>query len=306
MAAIQELHAILSGAPAMAFFRCPVCRGDTHAFANARAAAYCPVCLRDHNPVVVLVPCGHAYCVGCMEGMLDHHGGEAVIDMRPLAPQALVAEEEIMFDGGLIAGVEDYQPPPPNYGDAASVGSDDTQFDEENEAMLVEVDAVTLPVLGAPRASPAAPWWPAAATASTSTHSRRGHCPPDRGERFGLGLRMAIAGRALCLGLRPQAPRAHAGESDHVDVRHRGLFRGGAAHPALVPGPLAGRRGQVQSPLDVSAAVRRGGGAPVRVRHTGLSVCKNTSAQHILTIILENGEYVCIIPRVWKRCHENV
>ena len=152
MAAIQERHAILYGAPAMAFFRCPVCRGDTHAFANARAAAYCPVCLRDHNPVVVLVPCGHAYCVGCMEVMLDHHGGEAVIDMRPLAPQALVAEEEIMFDGGLIAGVEDYQPPPPNYGDAASVGSDDTQFDEENEAMLVEVDAVTLPLPGAPPA----------------------------------------------------------------------------------------------------------------------------------------------------------
>ena len=154
MAALQLWHT-LYGAPMAQMMRCPSCRGDAHATALARATATCPICLAEHAVVAVLIHCGHPYCEGCLEELLDRHDGEPVIDMRPvLAPAPAAAEvavEEEQDPFLFVAEVEEYEPPPPMYGEE---DSDAIFSDGENEAMVEDAD--TLPLQGGPRPKMAA------------------------------------------------------------------------------------------------------------------------------------------------------
>ena len=134
----------------MAFLKCPICRGECHACAAARATADCPICLRERLPVVcVVIPCGHPVCDGCLDNLIDRHTGEPLLDLRPVPPMvaALIAgEQEPEEQNPFIDqdGFDDYIPPAPNYGDANDTPYSEASDGEENEAML---DADTLPMV---------------------------------------------------------------------------------------------------------------------------------------------------------------
>jgi len=120
--------------------------------AAARATAHCPICLRDEpfDVVVVLVPCGHPFCEECLQGALDHHHGENVIDMRPLRHEVADTQHlELINEGGMVEQDQDsdYEPPAPQYGEAES---DDEATEDYDADMVAEAD--TLPLPGAARA----------------------------------------------------------------------------------------------------------------------------------------------------------